>query len=246
MSVLVEACVDSVTSALAAQRGGASRIELCDNLVEGGTTPSAGTIALCRDRLRIPIYVMIRPRGGDFCYSTVELDVMRRDIVAAHALGADGVVLGLLRPDGTVDRRRTRALIALARPLDVTFHRAIDVSRDPIAALDDLLALGVDRVLTSGQSRTALAGARVIAALVERAAGRLEVLAGGGVDETNAREVVARTGVREIHVRGTSPAKSAMRYKSRRVRMGGAAPPDEFTLPVTDARRIRRIVQRVR
>ena len=245
MSVLVEACVDSVASALAAQRGGASRVELCDNLVEGGTTPSAGTIALCRDRLRIPIYVMIRPRGGDFCYSPVELDVMRRDIAAAHALGADGVVLGLLRPDGTVDRRRTRALIALARPLDVTFHRAIDVARDPIAALDDLLALGVDRVLTSGQSRTALAGARAIAALVERAAGRLEILAGGGVDETNAREVVARTGVREIHVRGTSPAKSAMRYKSRRVRMGGAAPADEFTLPVTDARRIRRIVQRV-
>ena len=209
MSILVEACVDSVASALAAQRGGASRIELCDNLVEGGTTPSAGTIALCRDRLRIPIYVMIRPRGGDFCYSPVELDVMRRDIAAAHALGADGVVLGLLRPDGTVDRRRTRALIALARPLDVTFHRAIDVARDPIAALDDLLALGVDRVLTSGQARPALAGACVIAALVERAAGRLEVLAGGGVDETNAREVVARTGVREIHVRGTSPAKSA-------------------------------------
>ncbi|HEY6853204.1 MAG TPA: copper homeostasis protein CutC [Gemmatimonadales bacterium] len=246
MSVLVEACVDSVGSALAAQRGGAGRVELCDNLVEGGTTPSAGTIALCRDRLRIPIYVMIRPRGGDFCYSPTELDVMRRDIEGAQALGADGVVLGLLRADGTVDRRRTRALIALARPLDVTFHRAIDVARDPLAALDDLLALGVDRVLTSGQSRTALAGARVIAAMVERAAGRLVVLAGGGVDERNARAVVERTGVREVHVRGTSPAKSAMRYRSRRVRMGGAPPPDEFTLPVTDARRIRRIVQRVR
>src|SRR5206468_4566464 len=151
-----------------------------------------------------------------------------------------------LRPDGTVDRRRTRALIASARPLAVTFHRAIDVARDPLAALDDLLALGVDRVLTSGQSRTALAGARVIASLVERAAGRVVILAGGGVDETNAREVVARTGVREIHVRGTAPARSAMRYKSRRVRMGGAPPRDEFTLPVTDARRIRRILQRVR
>lgn len=245
MSILVEACVDSVASALAAQRGGAGRIELCDNLVEGGTTPSAGTIAACRDRLRIPIYVMIRPRGGDFCYSPVELDVMRRDIAAAQALGADGVVLGLLRPDGTVDRRRTGALLAQARPLDVTFHRAIDVARDPLAALDDLLALGVDRVLTSGQARTALAGARVIAALVERAAGRLVVLAGGGVDEQNARELVKRSGVREIHVRGTSPSKSVMRYRSRRVRMGGAPPPDEFTLPVTDARRIRRIVQRV-
>jgi len=246
VSILVEACVDSVESALAAQRGGASRIELCDNLVEGGTTPSAGAIAACRDRLRIPIYVMIRPRGGDFCYSPVELDVMRRDIAGAQALGADGVVLGLLRSDGTVDRRRTRALIALARPLAVTFHRAIDVAREPLAALDDLLALGVDRVLTSGQSRTALAGARVIAALVERAAGRLVVLAGGAVDETNAGEVVTRTGVREIHVRGTSPSQSAMRYKSRRVRMGGAPPPDEFTLPVTDARRIRRIMQAVK
>ena len=246
MSVLVEACVDSVESALAAQGGGASRVELCDNLVEGGTTPSAGTIALCRDRLRIPMYVMIRPRGGDFCYSPVELDVMRRDIEGAQALGADGVVLGLLRPDGRVDRRRTAALIALARPLDVTFHRAIDVSRDPLAALDDLLALGVDRVLTSGQARTALAGARVIAALVERAAGRLVILAGGGVDAGNARRVVARTGVKEIHVRGTSTKTSAMRYRSRRVRMGGAPPADEFTLPVTDARRIRRIVRAVR
>ena len=245
MSVLVEACVDSVESALAAERGGAGRVELCDNLVEGGTTPSAGTIALCRERLRIPIYVMIRPRGGDFCYSPVELDVMRRDIEGAQALGADGVVLGLLRPDGRVDRRRTAALIALARPLDVTFHRAIDVSRDPLAALDDLLALGVDRVLTSGQARTALAGGRVIAALVERAAGRLVILAGGGVDAANARLVVARTGVQEIHVRGTSPKKSAMRYRSRRVRMGGPPPADEFTLPVTDARRIRRIVRAV-
>lgn len=245
MSVLVEACVDSVESALAAERGGAGRIELCDNLVDGGTTPSAGTIALCRERLRIPIYVMIRPRGGDFCYSPVELDVMRRDIEGAQALGADGVVLGLLRPDGRVDRRRTAALIALARPLDVTFHRAIDVSRDALAALDDLLALGVDRVLTSGQARTALAGGRVIAALVERAAGRLVILAGGGVDAANARLVVARTGVQEIHVRGASPKRSAMRYRSRRVRMGGPPPADEFTLPVTDARRIRRIVRAV-
>jgi len=245
VKVLVEACVDSVGSAIAAQQGGARRIELCDNLVEGGTTPSAGTIALCRARLRIPIYVMIRPRGGDFCYSPVELDVMRRDIDAAHAFGADGVVLGLLTPDGRVDRRRTRALLELARPLDVTFHRAIDVARDPLTALDDLITLGVDRVLTSGQSRTALAGARVIAELVERAAGRLVVLAGGGVDEKNAHQVVARTGVREIHVRGTSPLRSAMRYRSRRVRMGGAPPPDEFTLPVTDARRIRRIIRSV-
>lgn len=238
--VLIEACVDSVESAVAAERGGAGRIELCDNLLDGGTTPSAGTIAECRRRVRIPIYVMIRPRGGDFLYSDVELAVMRRDIVQAEALGADGVVLGLLKRDGAVDAARTRALVALARPMDVTFHRAIDVCRDPVAALDALIAIGVDRVLTSGQAPTALRGAAVIRRLVERAAGRIAVLAGGGIDERNARRVLERTGVRELHVRGTSPVKSGMRYKSRRVHMGDPRL-DEYTRAVTDAARIRRI-----
>lgn len=239
--ILVEACIDSVESALAAEAGGAGRVELCDDLVEGGTTPSAGTIAVCRERVRIPIFVMIRPRGGDFLYSDVEYEVMRRDVAQAKELGADGVVLGLLNRDGTVDVARTGALAEAARPLGVTFHRAIDVSRDPEETLDALVRLGVDRVLTSGQAPTALEGAGTIARLVRRAAGRIAVLPGGGIDESNVRRVVAETGAREVHVRGTSPVPSAMAHRNPRVSFRSAVEPDDFVLKVTDAERIRRI-----
>jgi copper homeostasis protein len=238
-TVLIEACLDSVPSALAAQAGGAGRIELCDNLVEGGTTPSAGTLELCKARLSIPVFVMIRPRGGEFLYSDVEFEVMRRDIAHARALGADGVVLGLLTPDGRVDVERTRALVEAARPLPVTFHRAIDVARDADEALDALIGLGVERVLTSGQAPTAAEGADVIARLVRRAAGRIGILPGCGLDETNVSELVARTGVREVHVRGTSTVRSAMQHRNPRVSFRSPSEPDDFLLEATDASRIR-------
>jgi copper homeostasis protein len=240
--VLVEACVDSVESAMAAERGGARRIELCDNLVEGGTTPSAGAIAECRRRLSIPVYVMIRPRGGEFLYSDIELAVMRRDIDEAKRLGADGIVLGLLRPDGTVAAHRTRELVHHARPLGVTFHRAIDVSRDPLEALDALIRIGVDRVLTSGQAETASQGAHVIKALVERARGRITILAGCGINERNARALVARTGVSEIHVRATVRVASGMRRRSRAVSFSPKGASD-YVRDVTSERRIREIVE---
>lgn len=211
--VLLEACVDSVASAVAAERGGAARIELCADLAAGGTTPSAGTIAECRKRLRIPIVVMIRPRGGDFLYSDAEVAVMRRDIAHAKAAGVDGAVFGLLRRNGAVDAARARSLLAAARPLDVTFHRAIDASRDPEEALEALIAIGVDRVLTAGGNTTALRGAAGIARLVGLAAGRIGIIAAGGIDARNARAVVAQTGVTEIHVwrGGTVPARSGVR-----------------------------------
>ncbi|HET9708635.1 MAG TPA: copper homeostasis protein CutC [Gemmatimonadales bacterium] len=182
---MLEACVDSVESALSAQAGGADRVELCDNLLEGGTTPSAGVIALCCARLRIPVHVLIRPRGGDFVYSDLELDVMRRDIAVARQHGAQGVVFGILLPDGAIDVPRTGALVAAARPLRVTFHRAFDFTADPDQALDDLIALGVDRLLTSGQAATALDGTGILARLVRRAAGRIAIAAGGGLSEEN-------------------------------------------------------------
>ena len=241
--VLVEACLDSVPSALAAEAGGAGRIELCDNLIEGGTTPSAGTIAECRERLRIPIFVMIRPRGGDFLYSDVEYAVMQRDVAHAKSLGADGVVLGLLRPDGTVDVERTRRLVETARPLAVTFHRAIDVSRDADEALDALVAIGVDRVLTSGQAPTAPEGAAVIGRMVRRAAGRIVVLPGCGIDETNAARLVAETGAREVHVRGTVVTGSPMRHRNSHVLFRSAPPEDDLALEVTDGARIEAIAR---
>ena len=243
--ILIEACLDSVPSALAAEAGGARRIELCDNLVEGGTTPSAGAIELCKARLSIPVFVMIRPRGGEFLYDEVEFELMRRDIAHAKRLGADGVVFGLLTPDGRVDVPRTRALVEAARPLPVTFHRAFDVARDPDEALEALIEIGVARVLTSGQQATAPEGGELIRRLVERAQGRIGILPGCGLDETNVREVVERTGVREVHVRGTCQVKSAMQYRNPRVAFRSPSEPDDFLIEVTDAGRIRAIAERL-
>jgi copper homeostasis protein len=244
--ILLEVVVDSVESAVAAESGGAGRVELCSGLVEGGVTPSAGMIAECRERVSVPLYVMIRPRGGDFLYSDAEADIMLRDIDLARKLGADGVVLGLLLPDGTVDVERTRRMVVQARPLDVTFHRAIDVSRNPLEALDTLLAIGVDRVLTSGGAPSALAGARTIARMVHQAAGRLVILAGGRVNERNAAKIVQRTGVTELHARGARQVKSGMKHRNRLLSFRGRPLASDYVAEYTDAGRIRDILKAVR
>ena len=191
--VLFEACVDSVEAALAAQAGGADRVELCADLLEGGCTPSAGTIQLARRLLQIAMNVIIRPRGGDFCYSDVEFETMKLDIALCKQLRVDGVVIGLLTPDGSVDVERMRVLIELARPLSVTCHRAFDVSRDPLEALETLIGLGVDRILTSGQEPSPLEGLELIAELVERAGDRVIIMP-GGVSERTVGRIVAGCG----------------------------------------------------
>src|SRR3989442_9287548 len=170
-SVLVEACVASSESALAAARGGAHGIELCANLVEGGTTPSAGTLAVCRERLDIPIHVLVRPRGGDFLYTATEFTVLLEDIRRAKQAGAEGVVTGALRADGEIDTDRTRELIGAARPVRVTFHRAVDGCREPASALETLIVLRVDRVLTARPDATAPQGTKATARLGAQAAG---------------------------------------------------------------------------
>lgn len=242
--VLVEACVDSVDSALAAERGGARRVELCDALYDAGTTPSAGMIAAVVARVRVPVFVIVRPRGGGFVYSATELDVMRRDIDAARSLGAGGIVVGALREDGRVDEGRTRALVEAAAGLPVTFHRAFDLVPDPGEALEMLAACGVARVLTSGGAATALDGAKALATLVARAAGRVVVMAGGGIREAQVRPLVARSGVREIHVRGTRLARSTDHDGAPRVRFRKAPPEDEGAWEETDEARIREFVRR--
>jgi copper homeostasis protein len=198
--VRVEICLSGVASAVEAERGGADRVELCENLRDGGVTPSYGTIAAARARLGIGLMVIIRPRGGDFVYGELELEVIEHDIRAVKSLGADGVVLGLLDREGRIDTARTRRLVDLARPLSVTFHRAFDFARDADEALDDLIALGVDRVLTSGQEATAPAGALRIAELIRRARDRIVILPGGGVSIDNCAALVAATGAREVHL----------------------------------------------
>ncbi|HEU5101542.1 MAG TPA: copper homeostasis protein CutC [Roseiflexaceae bacterium] len=236
----IEVCVDSVESAIAAERGGADRVELCDNLLEGGTTPSAGAIAIARERLGIKLQVIIRPRGGDFCYSDVEFAVMRHDVALAKQLGADGVVIGILTSDGEIDVARTRELIELARPLSVTFHRAFDMSRDPYRALEQLIELGVDRILTSGQEPSVIEGLDLIAELVQLAGDRVIIMPGGGT-ERNIKKVVARSGVREVHVTGTTSLESPMRFRNQRVFMGGELRPPEYSRLTTDPERIRQL-----
>jgi copper homeostasis protein len=239
--LVMEVCVDSVESAVAAERGGADRVELCDNLLEGGTTPSGGAVEMARTLLGLRLQVMIRPRGGDFCYSSVELDVMRRDVEFAKRLGADGVVIGLLTEDAEVDLERTRALVELARPMSVTFHRAFDMARDPYRALEDLIGLGVDRVLTSGQEASVVEGLDLIAELVRQAGERIVVMPGGGLGESNIGRVVAATGAREVHVTGFATVESPMRHRNERVFMGGTLRPPEYARSVTDAAKIERL-----
>jgi copper homeostasis protein len=237
---LIEVCVDSVESALRAQEGGADRVELCDNLFEGGTTPSAGAIAVARERLSIRLHAIIRPRGGDFCYSEVEMESMRRDVDAAHGLGVDGVVIGLLTPDGEVDVARSRELCERARPMSVTFHRAFDVARDPLAALEAVIAVGADRLLTTGQEPSIVEGLDLVVELTRRAGERLIVMP-GGVNVRNVARVLAATGAREVHVTGTCTVESPMRHRNDRVFMGGILRPPEYAREVTDPDGIRRL-----
>jgi len=221
-SILIEVCVDSVASAVAAERGGAGRVELCSNLLEGGVTPSAGLIELARDRTSIGLQVMIRPRGGDFCYTPEEFETMRLDIVAARKLGADGIVVGILNADGSVDIERTRELVELARPLNVTFHRAFDMSADLLRSLECICATGADRLLTSGGKKTALQAVEQIARLVEAARGRVAIMACGGINHHNAVSIIEQTGVREIHVGLRSPVASPMLHRNLELTLGTA------------------------
>lgn len=238
MPLLIEACVDTVLSAISAQQGGADRIELCDNLAEGGTTPSHGAIGMAVEHLTIPVFPIIRARAGSFVYNDDELEVMRRDVKHARWLGAHGVVIGALTADGAVDERAVRMLQDAAKDIPVTFHRAFDVCRDPVAALDTLIRLGVVRVLTSGQRTSAWEGRTLIADLRRQAEGRITVLAGGGIDESNAAALVRETGVTELHVRGTMPLREVVAFHDSPVPFRRPAGDDESTRFVTDPIRI--------
>jgi copper homeostasis protein len=199
--ILVEAAVETLETTLAAERAGADRIELCVNLDDGGTTPSTGLTAAVVDGTQLPVFVLIRPRAGDFVYDDDEIDLMARDVETAGIIGAAGIVIGALTSDYTVDVEQTRALIKAAAGLRVTFHRAFDSTMNKADALEQLIDLGVTRVLTSGGAPTALEGVEIIAALVNQAGDRITVVAGGGIREHNVSEVIARTGVREVHTR---------------------------------------------
>jgi len=207
----LEIAANSLASALAAQQGGADRIELCGALEVGGLTPSHALIALAREQVRIPIHVLIRPRAGDFVYSEHELTAMLRDIEHCVAIGCDGVVIGVLDADGSIDKARCRDLIGAAGPAGVTFHRAFDTTRDLSAALEDVIALGCERLLTSGGQASALAGAATIGALVQQAGSRIRVMPGGGIDAANVGTIRAQTAAEEFHASAKRGLPSRMR-----------------------------------
>lgn len=211
MSVLVEAAVDTFALARAAQAAGAHRIELCGPLHDGGTTPSAGLIARCSDELLVSVHVLVRPRAGNFVYDDDDIAIMEKDIAVAKELGADGVVFGALTPDGEIDAARMAELIAVASPMRVGFHRAFDAVRDQDEALELLVSLQVDLILTSGAAKTAAEGAPKLKQLVDRAGDRIGIIAGGSVTKTNAPALVKSTGVRTIHGRAFEGLASSVR-----------------------------------
>lgn len=244
MGRLIEVCANSVESAVKAQEGGAYRVELCAGIPEGGTTPSYGEIAVARKLLaHTRLHVIIRPRGGDFLYSPLEEEIMAHDIDMATRLGADGVVIGCLKADGSIDTDMAwRLLEHVGKGMSVTFHRAFDMCRDPMGALEQIVGLGIDRILTSGQEATAEQGIPLLRQLVERAAGRIVIMPGCGVNAGNIDKIARETGAEEFHLSARSSVGSGMVYRNRRVSMGGTVHIDEYSRDVTDPAKVRAVL----
>lgn len=242
--VSLEVCANSVASAIAAQKGGASRVELCENLSCGGTTPSFGQILLARKMLHIKLYTLIRPRSGDFLYSDLEFEIMMADVRNCIEAGCDGIVTGILKADGSVDKERNGELVRLSKQwgLGVTFHRAFDMCANQYNALEDIIELGFERILTSGGKSTAMEGASVISHLVEKATGRISIMAGAGINEHNAADMVRYTHVKEIHTSASLSFESQMQYKNDHIVMGNSLN-DEYSFYQTDAERVKKLLK---
>ena len=241
--VSLEVCANSVASALAAQNGGAVRVELCDNLYAGGTTPSPGQVTAARQLLQIKLYVLIRPRGGDFLYTDTEFETMLTDVKYCIEAGCDGIVIGILKADGSVDKERCTQLIQLAKQAEIgaTFHRAFDRAGNPFEALEDIIQTGCERILTSGGNSTAMDGADAIAALVKKAAGRISIMAGSGISENNVADLVQATGLTEVHGTLLIREKSHMKYFNDHIVMGRNYA-DEYAIEITGLERVKQVI----
>lgn len=241
-----EVCANSVESCIAAQEGGANRVELCAGIPEGGTTPSYGEIAIAREVLKATrLHVIIRPRGGDFLYSPNEIRTMLKDIEIAQQLGVNGVVFGCLTANGEIDIPAMKKLMKASQGLSVTFHRAFDVCRNPKIALEQIIELGCNRILTSGQQPTAESGIPLLKALREQADGRITLLAGCGVNEKNIARIAEETGIHEFHFSARESIKSDMAYKNESVSMGGTVLINEYERNVTTVERVRNTITAV-
>lgn len=241
-----EVCANSVESCVEAQRGGADRVELCAGIPEGGTTPSYGDIVMARKLLiTTKLHVIIRPRGGDFLYSDLEREIMLEDVRMARRLGVDGVVFGVLTSDGDIDMDFMRQLMAESEGMSVTFHRAFDVCRNPFVALEQIIELGCDRILTSGQMPKAEDGVDLLKQLVEKAGDRIIIMPGCGVNAGNIAKIEQITGAKEFHFSARSKHESGMQFRKSRVSMGGSVMIDEYSRDVTDELIVKDIIAKL-
>lgn len=244
MKRILEVCAGSVESVIAARDGGAARVELCAALEVGGITPSIGFMREARKVEGIAMNVLIRPRGGDFLYDENETACMEHDVIAARECGADGVVIGALTADGDIDIAVCRRLVKAAQGINVTFHRAFDMCSNPMQALEDIIALGCDKILTSGQAATAEAGMDVLKKLVEAADGRIAIMPGCGVNANNAANILDGCGATEIHASARKSVGSGMRFRHGGVSMGNPDS-DEFARKETDSQEVSKIVEAI-
>lgn len=240
-----EICANSVESCLAAQEGGAQRVELCAGIREGGTTPSYGEMAIARELLDIKLHAIIRPRGGDFLYSDQEISIMEKDIQLAKEIGVDGVVFGCLTSDGEIDIMQTKRLVEASKGLSVTFHRAFDQSAHPFKAMEELIELGIDRILTSGQRQTAEKGLPLIKELIRISDDRIIILPGSGINEHNIKHIATESGAMEFHFSARENRESRMVYRSQEVSMNAPGMPDEYIQSVTTAKRVRETINKI-
>lgn len=238
----MEVCADSVLSSVNAEKGGAIRIELCSNLAEGGTTPSAGLLKVVKSRLKIPVYVMLRPRGGDFFYSDDEFEVIMEDLKLLKNLGADGFVFGYLNSNGTIDKDRCKEVLDAIRPLPATFHRAIDTTVDIMSALEEVIKIGFTRVLTSGGCSTALEGLPSISEMICKAKGRIIVMPGGGINEINISRILQQSKAREFHCSARTSRPSLMQFQKAGIPMGTALFPPEYSTKVTEVAKVEHFI----
>ncbi len=244
--ILLEICCGSIDDAIESEKGGADRVELCSALFLGGLTPSIGTIQEAKQRLKIPVIAMVRPRGGGFCYTEAEMATMERDTEAALQSGADGIVFGVLQANGKIDTQRSQRIRRLIGTKQAVFHRAFDVTPDPFAALEELIDIGVTRVLTSGQKDSAPQGVELIRKLVERAGNRIEILPGGGIQPYQVREIASQTGCHQVHLTAWKTATDPSTHGNPEVTFGGALYPPEDRYQVTDASLVKEIAARLK
>ena len=245
MNGILEICADSTASAIAAQAGGANRIELCSALAIGGLSPSPALFRQVKENTDLEVRVLLRPRAGDFCYDEFEFRQLREEVEMFRELGADGVVIGVLRPDGTLNEEQMKELVRLAGTMKVTMHRAFDVCFDPLATMETCIQMGVDTILTSGQKSSAMEGRKLLSELMKRAAGRIEILAGAGITPEVIRQLYPMTGITSYHMSGKKVQDSRMEFRREEVPMGISGL-DEFGIWQTDERQVRQAAEILR